>query len=268
MKDTGERLIPGDPAFNYSFQHHLVAYEWAKKFCAGKDVLDVGCGQGYGCNILSENATSVVGVDKSAEAISLAKELYKHSDVKFVAASAYELPFAESSFDIVCCFQVIEHLKYPEKLLALIKKLLKPGGILIISTPNKIQFGQDYSLKIPFHYKEFEPNEFRDLIDKYFVKNEIYGLWGDDRISELHNMDKQAVLKLVKMDPLKIRKAIPRKFYELVYPYFWKKSRTAVYKQHKKLIDSINVSDFKLEILNNKPSDKPCWDIYAVAHNS
>ncbi|KKK85700.1 hypothetical protein LCGC14_2770680 [marine sediment metagenome] len=138
----------------------------------------------------------------------------------------------------------------------------------MISTPNRIQFGAEYHLKIPFHHKEFIPEEFKEMLQNHFSRTEIFGLWGNKRISLLHELDKQAILKLVKMDPLKIRNIIPRKFYELVYPYLWKRSRKISYHSYKSLIDSITTDDFHLEALSNNSDDISYWDIYAISHNS
>ncbi len=93
----------------------------------------------------------------------------------------------------------------------------------------------------------------------------MYGLWGSERIKVLHDLDGQAILKLVKLDPLGLRRLIPRKVYELVYPFMWKKSRDRSYKQHKELIDSITTQDFYLKPLSGGPEDLSCWDIYALA---
>ncbi len=84
----------------------------------------------------------------------------------------------------------------------------------------------------------------------------------------LHEMDRQSILKLVKLDPLKIRRLIPRKFYELVYPYMWKKSRKKAYERYKDLIDSITTKDFYLKPLTGNSQDLSCWDIYAIARKS
>ncbi|KKK85699.1 hypothetical protein LCGC14_2770670, partial [marine sediment metagenome] len=65
LKDTGERIIPGNQAFNYSFQHHLFAYRWALNHCSDKIVLDAGCGEGYGSKIIAEKAAQIIGIDKS-----------------------------------------------------------------------------------------------------------------------------------------------------------------------------------------------------------
>ena len=258
LKDTGERIIPGDPAFNYSFQHHLVAYEWARGFCSGKSVLDIGCGEGYGCNLLAQNASRVVGLDNSKEAVNHAQNHYRLPNLVFYHGDAYHLPFPDESFEVVLSFQVIEHLKRPERHLEEAVRVLTRGGILLLSTPNKVQFGVDFHLKIPFHYREFIPEEIQSLLKNYFKEVKMYGLWGSERIKVLHDLDGQAILRLVKLDPLGLRRLIPRKVYELVYPFMWKKSRVRSYKQHKDLIDSITTKDFYLKPLSGSPQDLSC----------
>jgi len=169
LKDTGERIIPGDPAFNYSFQHHLVAYEWALSFCSGRSVLDIGCGEGYGCNLLAQNASRVVGLDSSEEAVNHARNRYQLSNLVFFAGDAYYLPFADDSFDVVLSFQVIEHLKKPGRHLEEAARVLAQGGIFLLSTPNRVQFGGEFHLKIPFHFREFIPEEIQSLF-RIFLK--------------------------------------------------------------------------------------------------
>lgn len=113
----------------------------------------------------------------------------------------------------------------------------------MLSTPNRVQFGGEFHLKIPFHYREFILTELEDLLRRRFTQVSLLGLWGQ-RIQTLHEVDRQSILKLVRLDLLKIRRFIPPKFYELVYPFMWKKSRKLTYEKYKDLIDSITTKDF------------------------
>jgi ubiquinone/menaquinone biosynthesis C-methylase UbiE len=243
----------------------LVVYEWAAGFCDGKKVLDAGCGVGYGTGAIARKASQVTGIDRSAEAISFAQTHYEVPNAVFMTADLYELPFEDNSFDLVCSFQVIEHLKYPEKHLREVARILSEGGTHLISTPNRTQFGGEFHLIIPFHYREFTPPELRQMLERYFAEVQLFGLRGNDRIDPLHEMDRQAVLKLVKLDPLKIRRIIPRKIYELAYPFLWKRSRENVYHKYNDLVESVTTADFILEALARDDNGFSCWDIYAIA---
>ncbi len=147
-------------------------------FCEGKEVLDVGCGDGYGSSLLARKAVKVIGIDNCRAAIKHACERYQAPNLFFQSADAYQLPFESHSFDVVCSFQVIEHLKYPEKHLQEIERVLNKGGVLLLSTPNRVQFGGEFHLKIPFHYREFIPTELEDLLKGYFAQVSLLGLWG------------------------------------------------------------------------------------------
>jgi len=136
----------------------------------GKRVLDVGCGDGVLSYLLAKKGANVIGIDSSEEAIRFAKERCRDlSNLNFQVASAYELPFSKDNFDYVISSEVIEHLKYPEKMLAEIKRIWNGRGKIIITTP--IRFTETPLDKM--HYKEFFENEFKLLLKKYFEEIEI-----------------------------------------------------------------------------------------------
>lgn len=136
----------------------------------GKKMLDVGCGDGVLSYLLAKNGANVTGIDNSEEAIKFAKEKCKDfTNLNFQVASAYELPFSDNSFDYIISSDVIEHLKYPEKMLAEIKRVWNGKRKIIITTP--IRFTERPLDKM--HYKEFFENEFRLLLKIYFKEIEI-----------------------------------------------------------------------------------------------
>lgn len=168
---TGERFIPGAGSAELAYDH-FARYLFAARLAAGKRVLDIGCGEGYGAFLLSRTARYVLGVDSADHAIEHARLRYDLANLKYQAADATQLP-ARETFDLITCFEVIEHLGEEDQhaLLAQVMRLLDPDGILLISTPNKPVYreagdGPDY--RNPYHVREMAFTEFRDLLEPCF----------------------------------------------------------------------------------------------------
>ncbi len=164
---TGERVIPGQVEDDL-WAEHLARYAFASRLAAGKRVLDLGCGTGYGTAELAKHATEAVGVDIAVEAIDYATAHYPAA--RFVTVPATELPFAEAAFDLVTSFELIEHLSDYRPLLAQAKRVLHPAGLFVVSTPNKLYYAEarGASGPNPFHEHEFEYAEFAAALRAFF----------------------------------------------------------------------------------------------------
>jgi SAM-dependent methyltransferase len=162
-----ERIVP-DGTEPGIVALHEKRYEFALSFCAGKDVLDAGCGVGYGSAILARAARRVVGVDRSEEAISHAQERYGRANVEFVVDDLLELSQPDDAFDVVCAFEVIEHVEEPKAHLEHVVRVLRTGGVYIVSTPH----GSSGS---PYHVVEFSRADFERLLRRFFDEVELYG---------------------------------------------------------------------------------------------
>lgn len=160
--------------FNFTAIEHLHRYAIAKEFCAGKVVLDIACGEGYGCNLLAQTAVKVIGVDIDEVAIERAKKIYKNSNIEFKVGNCSSIPVKNNSVDVVISFETIEHHDEHEEMFAEIKRVLKTDGILIISTPDKKRYSDDLNYKNPFHVKELYLKDFEMLIKKYFKYHQLY----------------------------------------------------------------------------------------------
>lgn len=190
---TGERLVPELNKGQAFFYEHLVRYLFSAQFTKGKIVLDAGCGVGYGSFIVSSkgSAKKVLGVDISKEAIVYAKQKYPRSNLTFVEDSLESLTkVKDNSINIVLAFEVIEHLKDPEKFLETIKLKLKTNGLLLVSTPNKYT----YPPGNPYHFKEYFPNEFVELLKLNFCTVKIFHQFFE--FSQNIKEDKNKVFKL------------------------------------------------------------------------
>ena len=183
---TGERIVPGaancEPSFAQKmYQEHVARYAFASQLVEGRDVLDVACGVGYGSQWLAKaGAKSVLGIDIAADAIDHAKKNYFHPSISFKTQDATKMGFA-GEFDVVTCFEFIEHIDQQEKVLDAIKRALRPEGVLIISTPRPLDDKRTH-----FHVHELEFEELRRMlverfphVDSYFERNCFTSLVGD-----------------------------------------------------------------------------------------
>ncbi len=163
---TGERLETF--VFNENTIEHLHRYAIAMELAAGKKVLDIASGEGYGTNMMAAVATEVVGVDIDAETIANAQQKYTKSNLSFKTGSADAIPCKSDCFDLVVSFETIEHHDRHHEMMAEIKRVLKPGGMLLISSPDKKYYSDLTGYKNPFHVKELYQQEFEDLLAQYF----------------------------------------------------------------------------------------------------
>jgi ubiquinone/menaquinone biosynthesis C-methylase UbiE len=166
---TGERVIPGEVNDDL-WAEHVARYTFAARFAANRRVLDIGSGAGYGVAELSHGARTITGIDSAQDAVGYAREHYTLPNVHFVQASATALPFKGQSFDLATAFEVIEHLADWPALLAEARRVLCPGGLFLVSTPNKLYYAESRAKDgpNPFHVHEFEFAEFRDALNEYF----------------------------------------------------------------------------------------------------
>ena len=174
---TGERTVPGIAEENYWFRRHEVAYEFILQRCGGKDVLEAGSGEGYGADLISTVATGVTCVDYDLSAVEHTRARYPQLTIH--QANLIALPIAAESVDTVVNFQVIEHLWDQPAFITECLRVLRRGGELLISTPNRITFspGRDTPLN-PFHTRELNPSELRELLeDAGFTVTETLGVF-------------------------------------------------------------------------------------------
>lgn len=182
---TGERTVPGLAVENYWFRRHEVAYLRCAALCAGQDVLEAGCGEGYGADLLASVARRVVAVDYDAPTVEHVRNRYPRVEV--MAANLAALPMADGCVDVVVNFQVIEHLWDQPQFITECLRVLRPGGLLLMSTPNRITFtpGSDVPVN-PFHTRELNAAELRELLtDGGFRVDGLYGVFHGPRLTEM-----------------------------------------------------------------------------------
>ena len=182
---TGERTVPGLAEENYWFRRHEVVYQRLADRCAGRDVLEAGCGEGYGADLLADVARQVIGLDYDESAVAHVKARYPRVEMRH--GNLAELPLADGSVDVVVNFQVIEHLWDQPQFVAECLRVLRPGGVLMMSTPNRITFspGRDTPIN-PFHTRELNAAELTELLtDAGFTDRRRYGVFHGGRLVEL-----------------------------------------------------------------------------------
>ena len=164
------------------YLEHLGRYEFAARFVLGKEVLDVACGTGYGAPLLiAAGAKSYRGVDISPEALEIAERRYKVSpNISFMPGDACRLDGIEDgTIDLVVSFETIEHLAQPSQFLAGLRRVLAPGGVLIVSTPNRAVRNPGGNLNSipanPYHLREWNTSEFTQLLRDFFRVEEVLG---------------------------------------------------------------------------------------------
>jgi GT2 family glycosyltransferase/SAM-dependent methyltransferase len=166
MSGELERFDPAEQRGRIAYEH-LHRYAVCRDLAAGKRVLDLGCGAGYGTFLLSENATQAVGVEINADAVHAAKNRYQRENLKYVTGNCFDLPFENGSFDLVVANEIIEHVENQRALIAEAKRVLVDGGLFVVSTPNKPVYNR-YKEPNCFHVSELEIAEFERLLRENF----------------------------------------------------------------------------------------------------
>ena len=165
---TGERLT-GSIHGQVEVEHYH-RYLFARAFCHDKVVIDVASGEGYGTALLSQVAAHVVGVEYAGPTARNAAANFARPNLSFVQGDARSLPLADASADIVVSFETIEHFEGQEDFVAEVRRVLRPDGRFIVSTPDREVYSPPGSSPNPFHVREFDRYEFLDLLHRHFLQ--------------------------------------------------------------------------------------------------
>ena len=170
---TGERTLPDVPAENYWYRRHLAVYEWTAERVAGRRVVDLACGEGYGTAVLGRRAAEVVGIDANPEAHEHARRRYVAPNLRFERSLVED--YAEPR-DAIVFLQTIEHVHEPG---ALLEGFAATAPVSYVSTPNRLTLapaGADKSDN-PWHLREYTAAEYRELLEPHFARIDLYGLF-------------------------------------------------------------------------------------------
>ncbi len=209
---TGERTLPDVPAENYWYRRHLAVYEWVADRVAGRRVVDMACGEGYGSAVLARTAAEVVGVDANPEA-------HEHARLRYAGVGhlRFERDMIETyagRCQALVFLQTIEHVEDPGAVLARFRELVGPDGAVYVTTPNLLTIAPPGAAKSdnPWHVREYRAAEFAELCRAHFAGVELYGLF------HARKLRAHALALAAGWDAVHARLGVTRLFYDRFTP--------------------------------------------------
>lgn len=205
---TGERVVTSEGGFNPTWQRHVAAYSLTEPFLGQGRVVDVGCGVGHSYRLLAPRQT--VGVDIDAGALA-------GQERETVVADMRSLPFPDRTFEAAISVHSIEHVPDPATAVAEIARVLGPGSTAVFVTPNRLTFARADEIIDPYHHTEFSAKELGSLCGDAFGSVELRGIFGSDRYGRLVAAEHAKLDALLRVDPLRLRRLIPRRVRQRLY---------------------------------------------------
>ncbi|HEY9045338.1 MAG TPA: class I SAM-dependent methyltransferase [Ohtaekwangia sp.] len=231
---TSEQIASDNPIHQRLFKAYVVA----KDYIQG-DVLEVGCGEGRGIATMLPLSKSFTAVDKIKPVIDELRQT--HPSGKFISMNIPPLSGLEdNTYDSVVSFQVIEHIENDFLFLKEIHRVLKPGGIALITTPNR-----KMSLtRNPWHIREYLPQELKSLAEKIFGHAEMKGITGNPKVMAYYEQNKKSVERITRFDILKLQYRLPASVLRLPYEILNRWNRNKLQSSDNKLVTDIHHEDY------------------------
>ena len=221
-------------------QRLIKAYYIATPYFTG-DLLEIGCGEGRGIDLIEGKCQRYVAVDKNGPIIERLGTRYPWGEFKQM-----DIPplggIADNTFDRVISFQVIEHIKNDKAYLQEIRRVLKPGGIALITTPNR-----KFTLtRNPWHEREYLAVELNALCREVFKQVEIKGIGGNKKVMEYYNQNKASVQKITRFDVFDLQHKLPASWLQWPYEVLNRMNRKKLQHQDNQLVATISHNDYQL----------------------
>ena len=232
---TSDQLPSDNPLHQRLLKPYISAQEWIKG-----DLLEIGCGEGRGIKYLLPSVRSYTAIDKIESAIRGLR--HRFPKAKFVSGHLPPLPFSDSSFDSIVTFQVIEHIQDDGFFLKEIRRVLRVGGIALITTPNRL-----LSLsRNPWHVREYTAEELTSLAGEVFANVQMMGISGNERIMTYHEENRKSVNNLMRWDVLDLQNRLPGFLLRIPYDLLNRFNRTKLQKNSDGLVRSISHDDYQI----------------------
>jgi len=233
-------------------QRLLKAYYLAKDHVKG-NMLEIGCGEGRGVALLHSYVDAFTGIDKIAEVINRLSSSYPEATFKQTVIPPLDFP--DQSFDSIISFQVIEHIKDDKTYLEEIARVLKPGGVALLTTPNiKMSLSRN-----PWHIREYTATQLTDLCSNYFSNVRMLGITGNDKVMEYYAQNKVSVNKLMRFDFLDLQHRLPAFMLKWPYEFMNRLNRNKLQTTDNSLVASITHEDY---IVSENADES--LDLYAI----
>lgn len=233
---ASDKIVSDNPIH----QRLLQAYYLAKPYIKG-DLLELGCGEGRGVELLVPLADSYLALDKIQSVID--ELIKKYPDVSF--EQAVFPPFStlkDNSFDSIVSFQVIEHVKKDGDFLAEIYRVLRPGGKAVLTTPNI----KKTLTRNPWHIREYTAPELTQLAKKYFGKVEMKGIGGNEKVMAYYEENKKSVQKITRFDIFNLQYRLPAHMLRIPYDFLNRINRNKLNAENNQLVTTIQYNDYVL----------------------
>ncbi len=233
-------------------QRLLKAYYAARPHVKGK-LLELGCGEGRGVELLAPLTDSYCGIDKIDDVIQ--KLSAKYPDQRFLSGVFPPFPFEDNEFDSIVTFQVIEHIKDDSGFIKEIHRVLKPGGTAMITTPNiKMTLSRN-----PWHIREYTASELKTLCARYFSNVEMKGIAGNEKVMEYHERNRQSVQRMMRFDLFDLQHKLPASFLRIPYELLNRLNRNKLKDTNDDLVQSITYEDYLVKDENEHNLDLFCF---------
>ncbi|MDL5050864.1 class I SAM-dependent methyltransferase [Oscillatoria amoena NRMC-F 0135] len=247
---TSETLPSDNPIHQRLFKAYVAALD---DVCG--NVLEIGCGEGRGVELILQKADRFTAVDKIEEALAGLRE--KFPQAKFVAMNLPPLTgLPDNSFDCVISFQVIEHIKDDRLFLHEVNRVLKPGGVALITTPNrKLSLTRN-----PWHVREYLAYELKELAEGVFTHVELNGITGNEKVMAYYEQNRKAVERITRWDVLNLQHNLPAWMLRLPYELLNRLNRNNLQAANTSMVTSITHADYRV---TDKADD--ALDLFLIA---